>query len=548
MPRTTQAQRLSASDATRIARDVAASVLRLDEQQIPNRLAAIREHAPPGFKQSARGAALLDREEQPFAWILVEPDLGDAVAAAKRLLQSGDGVQAALACAPNGTCMTLRNIPARGEIDQLEGAQSLQVSLPDVMRQPFGFPDSRDPHYTPQRALDDRVENVLFELHSDLRDIDGLHPDAALDELCKIILTKSHDDTTQATGVPRLQRAGTLCDEELAAIARRCYRDAQTALASRVRSNSGTGAFADALLCSSHALARIVEQLARFNLAVSPIDIKARAFQKVLLPALRAGLGQFFTPAPVIDFIVSVAQPSAEDLLVDPFAGSAHFLTTADRQLAKRGERLRGGVAIEKSERMIRVALTDLLLGETPNVRIECQDSLLPFSQLRALEPESADVILTNPPFGSLLREQRIAQLGPFSISQGRKSAPLEVLGLERCLQLLRPGGRLGIVLPDGLLANPGSSYVRSWLSQHGVVRAIVSLPIETFAPFGANVKTSVLFVRKRLPGEQLTGREKVFVAVSESVGYDATGRANSDSDLGELAHKANAFFMKESW
>src|SRR6185369_4564884 len=104
---------------------------------------------------------------------------------------------------------------------------------------------------------------------------------------------------------------------------------------------------------------------------------------------------------------------------------------------------------------------------------------------------------LTNPPFGSLLSTEAIAQLGEFSLFEGRKAVPLEVLGLERCVQFLQPGGRIGIVLPDGLLANRNSGYVREWLDKDLKLRAIVSLPIETFTPFGANIQTSILFARK---------------------------------------------------
>ena len=118
---------------------------------------------------------------------------------------------------------------------------------------------------------------------------------------------------------------------------------------------------------------------------------------------------------------------------------------------------------------------------------------LLEMQNYADLEPNSFDIILTNPPFGSLLSVETVKGLANFDLIEGRKSIPLETIGLERCIEFLRPGGKLGIVLPEGIFANSNTKYVRKWLIDKLRIVAIVSLPIETFSPFGANIKTSIL-------------------------------------------------------
>lgn len=410
--------------------------------------------------------------------------------------------------------------------------------------------------------LTKRVENLLFELHSDLRDIDGLHADTALDELCKLILLKTADELATEPGCPvRLQRWLYACDDELATVARTLHEDLVPKYVADGRSPSRhapASLLASPFIMSNAALTRLIEQLESFSLTESDLDLKARAFQRVLSPSIRAGMGQYFTPLPVIRFMVDIIAPNDNERIIDPFAGSGHFLASAHSfmhsdKLRKTGhihsrERSMRLHAIEKSDRMVRVAMADMLMHGSMHTMFHCNDSLLPFRSLNSFEPETFDIVLTNPPFGSLLRNGAIARLGPFTIAQDRKSAPLEVLGLERCIDFLRPGGRLAIVLPDGLLANPGSSYVRQWVLKRSVPRVIISLPIETFAPFGANVKTSILFCRKLVPGEEAQDSTKVFFAASKNVGYDAAGRETGGCDLPGLVDGIRSFIAEEGW
>jgi type I restriction enzyme M protein len=124
----------------------------------------------------------------------------------------------------------------------------------------------------------------------------------------------------------------------------------------------------------------------------------------------------------------------------------------------------------------------------------------------------------------------------------------LELLGLERAISFLRPGGRLGIVLPDSVFSADSASFVREWLRGKVKVRGLVSLPTETFCPFGANVKTGILFARKWKPGETTNAPYQVCLLKVESVGYDSTGRPKGDGDLGEAAAEFEQFINANGW
>lgn len=412
--------------------------------------------------------------------------------------------------------------------------------------------------------LADNIENIFFEIHSYLRDIDGLHPDDALDELCKLIYAKLYDEETTPHGkLFKFQSWIYTSNEELSSGVRELYRDA-CSYDLRVfrlkipQYDRSRGVFNSPLRLSSPALRRSVEALERYALGISSADVKGRAFQKVLDRAVRSGMGQFFTPEPVVDLMVSVCNPLITDLILDPFCGSAHFLSRSLEHVRRNknngNEKLFHEFAfgklhgIEKSDRMVRIAMTDMRLHGDGHSNIRCTDSLSDFANFTDIFPGSFDLILTNPPFGSLLSADSINRLCHFDLAYRKKNVPLEILGIERCVQFLRPGGRMAIVLPDSILSNKNTGYVREWMSNSLKLRAIVSLPIETFSPFGANVKTSIVFARKWKAGEIKEGSHRVFMCRIDSLGYDAAGRIKNDSDIPSAVVDLSKFFSSEGW
>lgn len=396
-----------------------------------------------------------------------------------------------------------------------------------------------------------RLESVFFDAHCAIRDIDGMHDDEALDELCKLLFTliALGGDPTESSRLTRMPDMGAdLHFLEHAAVIRRVYRDA----AGTYGSTTSGDAFSTPLRLSDAALLRVWRLLASQDIQKASTDLKGRAFQRVLDPAIRAGMGQFFTPTPIVEFVVAAVQPRIGESILDPFCGSGHFLTRSIEFAVNNGTyppheitewanaKLHG---IEKSERMVRIAQTDQLLHGARFISLHHQNALSPFANFSSLRAGTFDVVLTNPPFGSLLGPDAVSALGVFELVRGRGNTPLEVLGLERSIQFLCQGGRLGIVLPEGILSNQRMTHVRSWLLRHVRVVAIVTLPVETFAPYGANVRTCILFAVKRTTADE--GEDyPIVVGGAESIGYDASGRNTATpSDLPSLADVVRAAF-----
>lgn len=444
------------------------------------------------------------------------------------------------------------DIPSYGKQNAVK-AKLVREILPNISSSRTGL-----------KVIDNKYEKILFEAHSIIRDIDGLHADEALDELCKIIYTKIYDERAtieKAKGSEfGFQVYGSSNASEAASNIRVIYEEARNKnieiYAQRIPGyERSRGVFKSQIRLSDIALFKVVEKLQEFSLVDSDTDIKGRAFQAVLGPAIRAGMGQYFTPNPVVDLAVRIIKPRIDEIILDPFCGSGHFLSKSLEYVKLNNEfgndsynmyqfkffHLHG---IEKSDRMVRIAMTDMLLHDDGHTNIRNTDSLLSFDNYPDIlslsdnnttnSSEIFDVILTNPPFGSIMRQEVMEMVGRFTLGKNKKSLPLEVIGLERCIQFLKPGGRMAIVLPDGLLKNKNTLYVREWLIEVVKIKAIISLPVETFSAYGATVKTSLCIFQKYDKYEEKVNYN-VTLAEIENVGYDATGRLKKGSDINQI-------------
>ena len=411
--------------------------------------------------------------------------------------------------------------------------------------------------------LSNKLENLFFEIHSCMRDIDGVHADTALEELCKLIYVKAFIEE-QASSIPdcpvHSREFGST--EEYAATVRGLYRDSSDYDLRVFRLkipqyDRSRGVFQEPIRLSSAALVKSFQLLENYSLTKSKADVKGRAFQKVLGRAIRSGMGQYFTPGGICELMTRIVKPHVRHLILDPFCGSGHFLSLCLAAVARETSstskefhefafgKLHG---IEKSDRMTRIAMTDMRLSGDGHSNIRCADALLDFDNYPDIAPDSFDLVLTNPPFGSLLGPEALSQLGSFELVRGRKSVALEILGLERAIAFLRPGGRLAIVLPESIFSADSTAYVREWLRSKVKLRAVASLPVETFCPFGANVKTGILFARKWKPGELISAPHKVCMLKIDAVGYDPSGRPKTADDLGKAATTLDQFFNTEGW
>jgi type I restriction enzyme M protein len=433
-------------------------------------------------------------------------------------------------------------------------------------------------------------QDLLFVCHSILRDVHKMDPGRAFDTISKILFIKMYVERSGLHGTFTLdyldKRAASRMPNDPQ------VHDALFDLTKDFYKTDELFTATDKLDISEATFRRIVKELERFDLAKTGDDIKGLAFERFLGTTFRGELGQFFTPRPVVEFMVDLLAPSEGELVCDPAAGSGGFLIRAfehvraqileDIQSKKDAERTRIealGLPEDEEERQIEAAFAalnrELLPSGPDNKPIDTRVGRLAWKCIYGTdaEPRAArtakmnmvmhgdghggihyhdglvdingifdgrfDVVLTNPPFGSNVgRDQvlgaseetriptdpdyvaackarygkdweanhnRLKQLENegtplldlFDIGAGKANRPTELIFVERCLNLLKPGGRMGIVLPDGNLNNPSLSWLRRYAEGRAKLLAVVSLPEETFRSSDATVKASLMFMTK---------------------------------------------------
>ncbi len=331
---------------------------------------------------------------------------------------------------------------------------------------------------------------------------------------------------------------------------------------------------------SDRALAFIVSELSRYDFGRTDVDAKGAAYQEIVGTNLRGDRGQYFTPRGAIRLMVQMIAPKEHEKVLDSSCGTGGFLVETlnylnkvfhDLKKVKVGDEdteeflsIRDRLADYAANKLfgadfdpflVRAAQMNVMMAGNSLGHLYHMNSLeFPSGHLPGVPPAkdkiplgSIDIIMTNPPFGSdipvtepnILQHFELARdwkrtpdgAGFYNTGNMKKAISPEVLFIERCVQWLKPGGRLGIVLPDGILGNPGDEHIRYWILRHCWVLASVDLPVESFiVEANVNILTSLLFLKKKpesvIQAEDL-GRKKdypVFMAVAEKVGFDRRG------------------------
>ena len=253
-------------------------------------------------------------------------------------------------------------------------------------------------------------------------------------------------------------------------------------------------------------------------------DLVAIVYQEVLAAEARNGLGQYLTPLAVADLLASVVSEFLSPRVVlDPFCGVGLLL---DRVGALCPQAELKGVEINSSVAGMAAGLARL--GGKPIEILETDAFSL---HLGGRMPQ-ADAVVANPPFGAVVAntDMEAANLPPALRALGQ--IPAELFGLEVCVDALRLGGVLAIVLPQSVLTNRTWSNYRKHVFAKLELAAVVSLPEETFGPFKGVANACVVVGRRA----DAAGPQSASFFTSKSVGYSATGRANGSNDLPEIA------------
>ena len=387
--------------------------------------------------------------------------------------------------------------------------------------------------------------------------------------------------------------------------------------------------FKDDIKLDKHKIYTVVQYLQDINLSKTDLDAKGLAFQSFMGEFFRGDFGQFFTPKPIVEFIVTAIGVNKDWKILDTSCGSGGFLLHALKAVRDDANEIFSDeigsaswrdywhvfaekhlFGIEINEQISRVAKMNMIIHDDGHTNIITNDGL---KNNRTLEIENRnlnfqdgtfDLIMTNPPFGSTIKADEVGYYKEYELfeknlgfteikdriaddnnkNKWRTSQSTEVLFLERCYKYLNEeNGYLAIVVPDGILTNSSSQYVRDWLIEKFRILAVVSLPQHTFAHVKAGVKSSILFLKKHpkaltkkfeqtlsdvkaiVRGEKGLDKEQraermlelykehirkyssnyeVMMVVVNNIGYDTTGKKIDGSELPSIAARINKFIM----
>ena len=315
------------------------------------------------------------------------------------------------------------------------------------------------------------------------------------------------------------------------------------------------------------AIRTALSDLEGVQLSVAPAHVLGEAFQALIGPRLRGDKGQFFTPRSLVHAMVEILAPQPNESVLDPACGTGGFLVEAHAFQSRTGTPHARLVGVDKDHDLFR--LSSALLRITAKTRSNTFEfNALDPAQWYRVGTDLFDVVLTNPPFGTRigLRDRAILEtysLGHQWISHEAdtkwRMTPIvlgaqapQVLFLELCVRKLKPGGRLGIVLPEGVFGNKGDAYIWHWLQTQGTVYALLDCPRTMFQP-STDTKTNVLFFKKR--SARADGQhDSVRIGVAMRCGHDRRGRTHlSDgslhpNDLPQLARDFHSSAKDSTW
>jgi len=299
----------------------------------------------------------------------------------------------------------------------------------------------------------------------------------------------------------------------------------------------------------------IVKKLQNISLLDSSKDVLADAFEVFVSRLLKEAGGQFFTPASVVKFMVKYLDPEIDSKIIDPACGHGGFLLECKALLLsqieqkyanqkevierKYSEIISNLYGMDKDSYLAKICKLYIDITSQGKSNIFCEDSLDPNNYREEssvfIKNNHFNFVFTNPPFGAkipidskeILEYYNLAHKWDYKngiwIKQDQliRKQPPQILFIERCVQLLRDGGKFGIVLPEGLFGNPSNRYIWEFLRSQGKILGIISLDPNTFQPYTCN-KTSILFFQKL---KNVPANYSINFAIVDNVGHDKDGK-----------------------
>jgi type I restriction-modification system DNA methylase subunit len=414
------------------------------------------------------------------------------------------------------------------------------------------------------RGIDEQtVQEIADYCHNLIRRTTGMAVPDRLYEFSKLLLTRIIDEARYSEG---RQADLTLTSENLEQLRVRRVNvaDYVNQLFDDVKAEAPIFSSDEHISLRPNIIEDLVRKLDPYRLWVgrgrgANLDVLGGVYERFLQQTMTGQeLGQYFTPRTIVEMVVEMVAPVRLEGILDPACGTGGFLIGALAHLRRKHnlegldqlrEHAAGFRGVDTAEATLKLCQVNLWLhgdGSQNAVRADCLDGeQAPDFLLQALrDPEEHGfaVILTNPPFGARAgtkiprpemnrlteawRDQRV-ELFELAARRGRGAFDPQSLFVELCIKGLRKprrdgqGGRLGIIVHNGLLSNQGGEepMLRSMIRRLCVVEAIVGLPKGSFQPYGSNVIPLAMLLRRRTEDEP---QGRIFRAEAARIGYTA--------------------------
>ncbi|WP_335994332.1 N-6 DNA methylase [Acinetobacter pittii] len=402
-----------------------------------------------------------------------------------------------------------------------------------------------------KKVAEDELTRRFKQAHDALWAGGQLNPSEAFDELDKLIFCKIWDERYNLEGATKKRRKkGEIYKFQVITVQGKdeadSIRKTNQELADRIKHIYEKGkdfdkeVFKDDIRLSNERIRTIVNYLQEINLSETDLDSKGRAFETFMGSFFRGEFGQYFTPRPIVKFIVDVLPIKNTSRVLDTSCGSGGFLLHALDKVRKHANEEypefetdkddyrawheywhdfaeKNLYGIEINEQIARTAKMNMIIHDDGHTNVISSDGLLNEDTIekntgnKGFKYGSFDFIITNPPFGSAVKLTEQAYLKTYNLGnnepgwldvknsgvKNRDSQSTEVLFIEQAYNFLNEGGYLAVVIPDGILTNSSLQYVRDQIEDWYRIVAVISMPQTAFSATGAGVKSSVLFLKK---------------------------------------------------
>jgi type I restriction enzyme M protein len=438
----------------------------------------------------------------------------------------------------------------REEFYQFDKEKNQRISLANIPS--YGKKTVEKYRYTKgglsdvRKVTEAELTKIFKQAHDALWAGGELNPSQAFDELDKLIFCKVWDEKNTKKGQPYDFQIFNESDED--------ETKNLDALKNRIVAIYDKGKSYDPEIFNKpidltpERIKTIVEYFQSISFSETDLDSKGKAFETFLGTYFRGDFGQFFTPRNVVKFAVNVLPMTHESRVLDTSCGSGGFLLYCLDKVRKQADQEydvnnpkeavehfnhwhgfaeKNLFGIEISDQISRVAKMNMIIHDDGHTNVVTFDGLFQIDHIaettgnKGFKADSFDFIVTNPPFGSVIKQSEKAYMrndastAPYydlSLKEinwidasikgkhsttGRENQSTEVLFIEQCYKFLKAGGYLAMVVPDGILTNSSSQYVRDNIEEKFRIVAVVSLPQTAFTNTGAGVKSSVIFLKK---------------------------------------------------